>query len=216
MLYSILKRCMDLVLSSFLLLLFSPLLILTSIAIKLESSGPVFYTPTRIGKGGKHFKMFKFRSMKMYRIDGQFVHAHEVLKKDEHLLSEYKKNSYKLINDPRVTRVGRFIRRFSIDEMPQFLNVLKGEMSIIGPRAYLPNELVEQQKVYPETKKYVKSLLLVKPGITGFWQVSGRSEINFDKRIQMDAEYAERRSIVYDILILIKTPYAMIVGRGAV
>ena len=152
--------------------------------------------------------MFKFRSM--------VANAEEILKRDKNLYEKYKKNSYKIFDDPRITNIGRIIRRFSIDEMPQFFNVLKGEMSIVGPRAYLPDELVEQQKVYPETKKYVKSLLSVKPGITGFWQVSGRSEINFDKRIQMDAEYAERRSIVYDILIVLKTPAAMVIGRGAV
>jgi len=112
--------------------------------------------------------------------------------------------------------VGKIIRRYSIDEIPQFINVLKGEMSIVGPRAYYPDELVEQQKRYPHTEKLVKEVLSVKPGITGFWQVSGRSEINFDKRIEMDAYYARKKSLLFDILIILKTPWAMISGKGAV
>lgn len=216
MFYVFLKRILDIVLASFLVILFSPLLVITSIAILIESSGPLFYMPIRVGKDGRLFKMFKFRSMHMYQIDGLVVHAHEALQKDQVLLDEYKRHSYKLANDPRVTRVGRFIRKYSIDEMPQLLNVLRGEMSLVGPRAYLPNELIEQQQVYPETKKFVKLLLSVKPGITGHWQVSGRSDINFDKRIEMDAAYAQRRSICYDIVIILKTPKAMISARGAV
>src|SRR5690606_28446287 len=109
---------------------------------------------------------------------------------------EYKKGGYKLTHDPRVTRVGRFIRKYSIDELPQFINVIKGDMSLVGPRAYYPDELRDQQKQYPNTKDAVKIMMGVKPGITGVWQVSGRSEINFDKRIQMDAQYAEKKSIM--------------------
>lgn len=208
MLYEMIKRVLDIVLAAVLIIVFSPIFIVAAVAILMESPGVLFFTPVRVGKDGKLFKMYKFRSM--------VENAEEILHSNKNLLDEYKKNSYKLPHDPRITRVGRFIRKYSIDEMPQFLNVLKGEMSIVGPRAYLPNELIEQQKVYPDTKKYVKSLLFVKPGITGFWQVSGRSEINFDKRIQMDAEYAEKRSICYDIWIIAKTPMAMITGKGAV
>jgi len=100
--------------------------------------------------------------------------------------------------------------------MPQFINVLKGEMSIVGPRAYFADELEEQQRKYPHTKKLVRETLSVKPGISGYWQVSGRSEVNFDKRIEMDAYYARKRSILFDVLILLKTPWAMISGKGAV
>jgi len=145
--------------------------------------------------------------------------AHQLLHTDprfKKLLEEYKKSSFKLHDDPRITHVGKFIRKHSIDETPQFFNVLRGEMSLVGPRAYYPFELEEQQKKYPQTKELVREVLEVKPGITGPWQVSGRSEINFDKRIEMDAKYARRRSIVYDLIILIKTPMAMITGKGAV
>jgi undecaprenyl-phosphate galactose phosphotransferase len=123
--------------------------------------------------------------------------------------------SYKLINDPRVTKVGKFIRKHSLDEVPQFFNILLGDMSLVGPRAYYPDEIKEQQQKYPDTKQAVKIVLSVKPGLTGFWQVSGRSEINFDKRIQMDAEYVKKRSIIYDLKIVAKTPWAMISGKGA-
>jgi lipopolysaccharide/colanic/teichoic acid biosynthesis glycosyltransferase len=123
---------------------------------------------------------------------------------------------YKPKNDPRVTPIGKFIRRYSIDEMPQLINVLKGEMSIVGPRPYLPDELKEQQTKYPGTEKYVKIMQQAKPGITGFWQVSGRSDVTFDKRIVMDAYYADKKSILLDILIMLKTPWAMITGKGAV
>jgi len=132
------------------------------------------------------------------------------------LYEQYKKNSYKLNDDPRVTRVGHFIRKHSVDEVPQLVNVIKGEMSIVGPRAYLPEELEEQQKKYPHTKAFVREVLQVKPGITGLWQVTGRSNINFDKRIMLDAEYARKKSIIADIIILIKTPWVMVTGRGAV
>jgi undecaprenyl-phosphate galactose phosphotransferase len=144
--------------------------------------------------------------------------AHHILRNDPkyaELYSRYKKGSYKLRDDPRITKVGRFIRKYSLDELPQFLNVLEGQMSIVGPRAYYPDELEEQQKKYPYTRQAVKIVLSVKPGITGFWQVTGRSEINFDKRIQMDADYARRSSVFYDLWIILKTPWAMISGRGA-
>ena len=114
-----------------------------------------------------------------------------------------------------MTRVGKFIRRYSIDELPQFVNVLKGEMSIVGPRPYYPDELEEQQRVYPHTKKYVKEALTVKPGITGLWQVSGRSDVNFDERIKLDAEYARKKSLLLDIIILLKSPWAVLSGKGA-
>ena len=131
-------------------------------------------------------------------------------------MEKRKSGNYKPVNDPRITPVGKFIRKHSIDEMPQLINVLRGEMSIVGPRAYLPDELQEQQKKFPGTQKYVKEMLTVKPGITGFWQVNGRSEVNFDKRIEMDAYYARKKSIVFDALIMLKTPMVMVSGRGAV
>lgn len=210
--YSLAKRSIDVIGSIFLLILFSPVCLATAIAIKLDSKGPVFAdTPSRVGKNGKKFKLFKFRSM--------IIHAHEMLRVDPKLAKlyrQYRQNSYKLVDDPRVTRVGHFIRKHSIDEIPQLLNVLRGDMSLVGPRPYYPDELTEQQNKYPHTKKLVKIVLSSKPGVTGFWQVSGRSEVNFDKRIQMDADYVMKKSLLFDIFILLKSPWAMISGKGAV
>lgn len=205
------KRLMDIISSLMLIIIFSPLILLIAIAIKLDSKGPVLAdTPQRVGRNGKLFKMYKFRSM--------VENAHEILRENpkySNLYNVYKKGSYKLKNDPRITKVGRFIRKHSLDEIPQAINILKGEMSLVGPRAYYPDELRNQQKKYPHTINSVKVVLSVKPGVTGFWQVSGRSEINFDKRIEMDAAYVRKRSILYDLWIIAKTPWAMITGRGA-
>lgn len=207
-----LKRVFDVCVTLLLLVIFSPIAILVAVIIILDSPGPILAdTPQRVGKDGRLFKMFKFRSM--------VENAHSLLREDPKLKSlyeQYKKNSYKLKKDPRVTVWGKFIRKHSLDEIPQLLNVLNGDMSLIGPRAYYPDELVNQQKKYPNTKTLVKKVLSVKPGITGYWQVSGRSEINFDKRIAMDADYVLKRSLWYDLKILLKTPLAMISGKGAV
>ncbi len=209
--YELAKRLIDIIFSLFLTLLFLPLILLVSLAIRLDSEGPILAdTPERVGKNGRPFKMYKFRSM--------IQNAHEILRQNpkyEKLLQEYKKSSYKLRDDPRITKIGRFIRHHSLDEIPQLINVLKGDMSIVGPRAYYSDELREQQKKYKGTEESVKIVLSVKPGITGYWQVSGRSEINFDKRIQMDAVYVTKRSILYDFWIMLKTPWAMVSGKGA-
>ena len=209
--YEVTQRTVDILFSLVLMIIFSPIIIAISIAIKLDSKGPVLAdTPQRVGKNGKLFKMYKFRSM--------VENAHEILRENpkySKLYDVYKKGSYKLRNDPRITRIGNFIRKHSLDEIPQFLNILKGEMSIVGPRAYYPDELRNQQKKYPHTVESVKVVLSVRPGVTGFWQVSGRSEINFDKRIEMDADYVRKRSILYDLWIVAKTPLAMITGKGA-
>lgn len=212
MVYSIVKRCVDVIGAGILLIFFLPICIVTAILIELDSPGPVFAdTPQRVGRFGKLFKLYKFRSM--------IVNAHTKLRSDPKLAklyTEYKRNSYKLKEDPRVTKVGHFIRKHSIDEIPQIVNVLRGEMSLVGPRPYYPDELTEQQRKYPHTKELVKIVLSAKPGITGYWQVSGRSEVNFDKRIKMDADYVKKRSVFFDLSILAKSPWAMISGRGAV
>lgn len=212
MIYDVTKRIIDIMGSLVLGIIFLPLCIVTAIAIKLNSPGPVFAdTPRRVGRDGKLFKLYKFRSM--------IMNAHEMLRNDPkmaRLYQQYRHNSYKLLDDPRVTPVGHVIRKHSIDEIPQLINVLKGDMSLVGPRPYYQDELKEQQKKYPHTKKLVRVVLSDKPGVTGFWQVSGRSEVNFDKRIQMDADYVTKRSLFFDILILLKSPWAMISGKGAV
>lgn len=209
MLYDFLKRLLDIVGAIIGLIIFSPVLLATALAIKLSSRGPILAeTPMRVGSHGELFKMYKFRSMVMG--------AHDLLQKNPELLKQYKQNSYKIQNDPRITSVGRFIRKYSIDEFPQFLNILKGEMSLVGPRAYYPFELEEQQKKYPKSRDFVKIILSSKPGLTGVWQVSGRSDINFDKRVEMDAQYVQRRSVFYDIYLILKTIPAVLIGRGAI
>jgi len=208
----IIKRTIDILSALILLLFFSIPCILIAIAIKIDSKGPVFAdVPARIGQYGKKFKMFKFRSM--------IENAHVLLRTDKRfkdLYERYKKESYKLKDDPRVTRIGRFIRKHSLDEIPQLFNVLRGEMSLVGPRAYYPDELENQQKKHPHTRIFVKEVLAVKPGITGLWQVTGRSEIHFDKRIAIDAEYVHNVSLGKDLKIILKTPLIMITGKGAV
>ncbi len=215
--YDIVKRFIDIIGAVFLIIFFSPVLLLTALVIKFTSPGPVLVEKEnkhmiRLGKNRKLFRLYKFRSM--------MVKADVLEETDPKYKNTYyekrKSGNYKPLNDPRITKVGKFIRKHSIDEMPQLLNVLKGDMSIIGPRAYLPDELNEQQKKFPGTEKYVAEMLNIKPGITGFWQVNGRSEVNFDKRIEMDAYYARKRSLLLDFLIALKTPWAMITGKGAV
>ena len=208
------KRCIDVFLALCLGFLFLPVCLVTALAIKLESpEGPVMADiPKRMGKDGKLFYPYKFRSMipnafELLRTDPRFKNAFE---------EQQKGGNYKIAHDPRVTQVGRFIRKYSIDEAPQFLNVVKGEMSLIGPRPYYPDELTQQVKKYPHTKRLIKKALSVRPGITGQWQVSGRSTVNFDKRIEMDAHYAQNLSLWYDLKILFKTPFAMLSGKGAV
>ena len=212
MLFDFAKRVIDIIGSVIGLVILAPLFLAVSLAIKLDSKGPLFAdTPMRVGKDGKLFKMHKFRSM--------IANAHELLRTDPNfqaLYEEYRKGSYKLYDDPRITTVGKFIRKYSLDELPQLLNVLKSEMSLVGPRAYYPDELEDQQIKYPSSRKYVKIILSGKPGITGVWQVSGRSAINFDKRVEMDAGYVMRCSIFFDIMLLFKTVPAVLSGKGAV
>lgn len=210
--YDTIKRVMDVFFAIFLGIIFLPVMAVVAVAIKLTSLGPILaQTPMRVGKDGKLFRLYKFRSM--------VANAHELLTNDpkfRKLYEEYKKSGYKLREDPRVTSVGRIIRRHSLDELPQLFNVLRGEMSIVGPRPYYPDELKEQQKRYSGTHELVREVLSVRPGATGLWQVSGRSEINFEKRIVLDAEYARRKSLLLDLSILFKSPWVMITGKGAV
>lgn len=216
MLYDFLKRTIDIIGSLFALLIFLPVIVVFAILIELTSRGSIFYSPERVGKDGKLFAMLKFRSMYMYKIKGKMVHAQKYLQTNPNLMRAYQKNSYKLQNDPRITPIGKILRRLSIDELPQLVNVAKGDMSLVGPRAYQKDELNYQQRIYPQTKKYVKIILKTRPGASGPWQVSGRSFINFDKRVEMDANYVKKRSIPYDLWIIVKTPFAMITGTGAV
>lgn len=209
MTYEFLKRIVDIIGSVAGIVILAPLMAVTVILIRLNSEGPVLAdTPMRVGKGGRLFKMYKFRSM----VEG----AHDLLQKNPKLLEQYKQNSYKILDDPRITKIGKVIRKFSIDELPQLFNIFKGEMSVVGPRAYYPFELEEQQLKYPQTEKFVKIILQAKPGLTGVWQISGRSQINFDARVQIDADYVLKRSIWYDLLLILRTIPAVLTGKGAI
>ena len=201
--YFIFKRTIDLSASIFLMLLFLPIWVVVPILIALDSPGPIIYRHKRIGKNGKQFEMLKFRSM----IDG----AHDFLHNgNPELLKRFKEGDWKLEKDPRITSLGKVLRSLTIDEFPQLINVLKGQMSLIGPRAYMKQEVEEQSKKYPETAILIQKILSIKPGITGPWQVSGRNEIPFNRRAHLDAEYAMQRSILKDIKIILKTPKAMV------
>lgn len=217
MAYEVIKRLIDIAAATFGILIFSPLMIAIWIARKSEGATRVIFSQTRVGKNGRTFKFHKFSSMTTTTDEEEQEFFIQLEKDDPRLLEEYRRNNFKFKNgnDPRITKVGKFIRRFSVDELPQFFNVLTGEMSLVGPRAYKPDELEYKLKEYPQTRKDVETLLKVKPGITGVWQVSGRSELDFPQRVKLDAGYARRRSILEDILIILKTPWAMIAGKGA-
>ena len=195
-----LKRMMDIFISLLSIILLSPLMIGVSIAIKMESKGPVIFKQTRVGKNGKHFLFYKFRSM---RQDAE-------VKKQELLDQNESKDGviFKMKEDPRITRIGKFIRRYSIDELPQLFNVLEGTMSLVGPRPPLPDEVKEYTL---EDRKR----LHIKPGITCIWQVSGRSDIPFKQQVGLDEEYIKSRGFIRDIVILLKTIPAVLTGRGA-
>lgn len=220
MAYEISKRLIDIAGAVVALILLSPIFLVVAVAIKLNSPGPVFYIQERVTQRGQLFKIIKFRSMKIeYSTGDKYggVQADQFLKE---VLSDPKKKEefqkyYKILDDPRVTGVGKWLRKTSLDETPQFWNVLMSDMSLVGPRAYLAHELLTQMEVYPSIKPHVKQLLTAKPGITGPWQIGGRSSVNFDERVEMDADYASRRSIGYDLLILLRTPVAVLTGRGA-
>ena len=213
MFYDLTKRIIDLLGATVLAILFLPIWIIIPILIKLDSQGPILYKPDRVGKNGKLFKMFKFRSMKMFEINGKAVHAVEFWKANPELFEKYKRNGWKLelSEDPRITKLGKILRQTSIDEMPQVFNIFSGEMSLVGPRAYVEPELEDAKKRYAaNVEGLIKLSLSAKPGLTGPWQVSGRNEIPWNQRVAIDADYAQRRSVIYDIYILFKTPFAMI------
>ncbi len=181
------------------IILISPLLLLVSILIKLDSPGPILHRRRVMGVNGKEFDAFKFRTM--------HVNGDEILKKYPEKVEELAK-THKLKEDPRITRIGKFIRKTSIDELPQLINVLLNEMSLVGPRMISPEEVQEYQK-------WGMNLLTVKPGITGKWQVSGRSDISYQQRVQLDMFYIRNWSIWLDIQILIQTIPAVLSKKGA-
>ena len=194
-----LKRALDLAVSLFVFPLVAPVMLVTAIAIKLDSPGPVLFRQARVGKWGKQFTCYKFRSM--------FIDA-EARKAELMHLNEADEIVFKIVKDPRVTRVGRIIRKLSIDELPQLFNVIKGDMSWVGPRPPIPYE-VENYK-YDHRRR-----LLAVPGITGLQQVSGRSTVSFNHWIELDLQYIQEQSLTKDLQILIKTIPAVVSGKGA-
>lgn len=198
------KRLFDILFSIGAIVIMLPLLLICALAIAFTSKGPIIYGHKRIGRGGKPFTCYKFRTM--------YQDADKRLKElleSNILLNDEWNRSHKLKNDPRVTAIGRFLRRTSLDEFPQFWNVLRGDLSVVGPRPVVREELI---KFYGNN---ASSILKVRPGLTGLWQVSGRSETSYEKRVQLDLEYVEKGSLLLDLTIVAKTIPALLNSRGA-
>lgn len=194
------KRIFDILVASVVLLIFSPLYVITALFIYIENPGPIFYSQTRVGQDGRHFRFFKFRSMVVGADAMKDKMTEENESKDGVI--------FKMKDDPRVTKTGKIIRKFSIDELPQILNVLRGDMSLVGPRPALPKEVA----LYTlEQRKRLHAI----PGITCIWQVSGRSEIPFTGQVKLDLEYIQSTSLTNDIGILLRTIPAVLAGKGA-
>jgi lipopolysaccharide/colanic/teichoic acid biosynthesis glycosyltransferase len=194
------KRTLDVAFSAIVLFGLAPLFLAIAALIKLEDGGPVFFRQTRVGRHGQKFRMFKFRSM---CLDAE-QRLREVLAHNQHATGV----TFKLKQDPRITRVGRWLRKFSLDELPQFYNVFRGEMSLVGPRPPVPGEVA---KYSPADRRR----LAVKPGITCIWQVSGRAEIDFPGQVRLDVDYIERQSLAQDLRLLALTVPAVLSGKGA-
>ena len=194
------KRGMDIVVAGLMLVLLAPLFGIVALLIYKESPGPVFFSQNRVGRWGKLFRMYKFRSM--------VINAEKLLEK----LKEQNESSagviFKMKKDPRITKIGAFIRKTSIDELPQLWNVLKGDMSLVGPRPAIPSEVAEYTL---DDRRRLDAV----PGITCIWQVSGRSNIDFKGQVRLDAQYIESRSFWFDIMLLLKTIPAVLFGKGA-
>ncbi|MFH0923320.1 MAG: sugar transferase [Candidatus Falkowbacteria bacterium] len=207
----IIKRIFDIVLAVCLIIIFSPLMIFFAFLIKLDSRGPVFYKNERVSKNGI-FKLFKFRSMQAQHCVGKEYGEDSALKYEKELINRQNTKQgepiYKIANDPRLTGVGKFIRRWSIDELPQFFNVLAGNMSLVGPRPHQPREVARYEHHH-------KKVMSIKPGITGLAQISGRSDLSFEDEVKLDTYYIENWSLFFDLSILLRTPLAVLRGRKA-
>jgi exopolysaccharide biosynthesis polyprenyl glycosylphosphotransferase len=198
--YPVLKRTIDVIGAGIGLLLLSPLFLVVAVLIKLDSPGPVLFAQTRVGRQGRLFRCWKLRSM--------FIDA-EARKAELLAANEMQGGTtFKMKRDPRITRVGRFIRKASIDELPQLWNVLTGDMSLVGPRPPVPQEVAEYTP-------HQRQRLAVTPGITCIWQVSGRSDIPFEQQVELDLEYISKRSLTFDIRLLLSTVPAVLFARGA-
>lgn len=199
------KRVLDVFVSIIGIIFLIPMMLVLWIANFIsKDNGPIFYTQDRIGRDGKYFKLYKFRSM----VVGADEKLSKYLAENEEARKEYRKYK-KLKDDPRITPIGKLIRKTSIDEFPQFINVLKGDMSVIGPRPYLPREKDDMKDAY----YYV---ITRKPGLTGLWQVSGRSDVDFENRLKLDIEYIEKESFTYDFKLFLKTIVNTFKRNGAI
>ncbi len=187
------KRLFDILFSLSVLILFAPVYLLLAFSIALSSSGPIFYVQERVGKNRKRFYCLKFRTM-VENADDILL---EIMEKSPHLRQEFEDN-FKLKQDPRITWIGRFLRMTSLDEFPQFWNVLKGDMSVVGPRPLVEEEL-------PRYGRHINKILTIRPGITGLWQVSGRNDIPYPRRVQIDLYYANDKNLWMDMWIIFKT-----------
>ena len=198
--YIYVKRGIDVILSTIALVVLSPLFLILAILIKLDSKGPVFFLHTRIGKNGKNIKIYKFRTM--------VTNAEELIKEfTPEQMKEYKEN-YKLTNDPRITKIGKFLRKTSLDELPQLINIIKGDLSIIGPRPVVKDELEK----YEEN---IAKFLSVTPGLTGNWAANGRNNTTYEERMRLELEYVDNISLKTDIKIFFQTIFAVIKKEGA-
>ena len=202
----ILKRTVDIIGSLAAIALFMPIFLVVALLVKITSRGPILFCQKRVGRYGKEFQFYKFRSM--YTDNDPEIHKEYVAKLIACDISR-STGVYKLLNDPRITPLGRFLRKTSLDELPQFFNVLKNDMSLVGPRPPLPYEF-ERYRTW-----HKRRVLELKPGLTGLWQVEGRSRTTFDEMVRMDLRYATRQSFWFDLKILLQTPSAMYSGRGA-
>jgi len=206
-LYPVLKRLLDVVIASVLLIVLAPIMAAVAIAIRLDSPGPIIFRQIRVGKNRRMFTFYKFRSM--YHNADHDSHREFVTNLiNGHAVTHNGQAVYKMTGDRRITRVGAFIRKTSLDELPQLINVLKGEMSLVGPRPPIPYEVAAY-------KEWHKRRLDVLPGMTGLWQVRARSAVSFDEMVMMDIEYVNRRSLLLDLEILARTIPAVVSGRGA-
>jgi exopolysaccharide production protein ExoY len=207
--YPFFKRLFDILFSLSFIVIFSPIYIAIALLIKLDSKGPIFYIGKRLGKNGSHITIYKFRTM---YVDAE-KRLEEMLKNNPIMEEEW--NVYqKLQEDPRCTSIGKFLRKTSLDEFPQFFNVLKGDLSVVGPRPHYIYELEGKEK--SPLKKYAHLILSVKPGITGLWQISGRSHLSYEDRVELDSLYYKKQSFFYDLYVVLKTIPMVLASRGAV
>jgi len=200
LIYRSIKRCFDVISASIAIVLLSPLFIVIAVLVKLDSDGNIFFAHERLGENGKKIKVYKFRTM--------LTNAQQILNDMPVEMKREFEENFKFENDPRVTKLGKFLRESSLDELPQLINIIKGEMSVVGPRPIVAREIIKYGR-------YMDKLLTIKPGLTGNWQVSGRSDTTYEERVKFDMDYIDTRSFLRDIVIILKTVGVVIKKVGA-